>query len=597
MKNAMAKLNNPYFIWGAVIVIAFIFYLIGISHESLWCDEAFSANMAEFGFLDIIKNTALDVHPPLYYILLKIFRIILGNSEWALRLISVIGAVGMIGLGAGPVRKLFGDKTAYIYAAVALFTPIILIWAHEVRMYGPVIFTATASALYGLSALKENKARYWLLFGISTSASAYLHYYGLISVFFINLFLFIYIIFKKRNLFKNLIITAGIVLLSYLPWLVFFIIQIKKVDHAFWVTPVDIDAIMQSLFQPFYYKEFFPVNSQIYIFGSILLLLVFGTIIVSHILMALKKDREKFYMSLFLFSIYVCTFLGAIIISLTMKPVFYRRYVTVCTGFLILPFCIGIGSIRFISIRLLLIASFIGLNLNTIMNVYTQKFNGLFYDVRSSFKDSIKSGDLIITTDCFCESTAIYYFPKADHYFYINNYEKRWEYIYDALKPRLIKETDLKQVLNKYKSFWIINDYGLISVDASELLKNEQGWEQTVKKKNFYHPYSKITFCVSKYEYTGNQNTVEAGKMTIKIKDIKGKTGCLWVSLYKNDPIGDIEKSFKVHFIDVKDKEMTDIFDNIDYGEYVLMIQHDMNNDQKFEMGPDGIPKEGIKCL
>jgi 4-amino-4-deoxy-L-arabinose transferase-like glycosyltransferase/uncharacterized protein (DUF2141 family) len=597
MKNEMTVFTRPRIIWGALILLAFVFYLAGISHESLWCDEAFSANMAEFGFLDIIKNTALDVHPPLYYILLRIFRLALGNSEWALRLISVFSAVGMIGLGAGPVRRLFGNKTAYIYAAAVFFTPIILIWAHEVRMYGPVIFTTTTCVLYGLSVLKENKVRYWILFGIATSASAYLHYYGLISVFFINLFLFIYIVFKKRESVKNFIITASAVLLSYLPWLIFFFTQTRKVSNAFWVTPVDIPAILQALLQPFYYKEFFPVNGMTYVLGTVLLALVFGTIIVSQILMALKKDRERFFMSLFIFSIYVCTFVGAIIISIFMKPVFYRRYITVCTGFLILPFCIGIGGIKFLSVKLMLVASFIALNLNTIVSVYTQKFNGLFYDIRNTYKDAIKPGDLVITTDCFCESTSIYYFPKADHYFHINNYEKQWEYIYDSLKPRLIKETGLEDVLKKYHSFWIINDYSMISVDASELLKNIPGWKRTVDKKDFYHPYSKMTFYVSKYEYVGNKDKVKTGRIAVKIKGIKFKKGCMWISIYDKDPINNVLNSYKAHFIDVKDGEMTDAFDNVEYGNYVLMIQHDINNNQKFETDGDGIPEEGVNLI
>jgi uncharacterized membrane protein len=349
MKDFFSRLNHPYIKWGAIILAAIIIYTSGITHESLWCDEAFSANMTEYGFIDIIKNSAADVHPPLYYMLIKVFRTVLGNSEAALRLLSVIGAVGMVGLGAGPVRRLFGNKAAYIYAAVTLLTPIILIMAHEARMYSIVMFTTLASALYGLSAIKENKTRYWILFCIFTSASAYLHYYGLISVFFINLFIMIHIIIKKRELLKNFIITAGIVLLTYIPWLAFFTGQIRKVDNAFWIPPVNISAIQETLFQPFYYKEFYPVNGNIFIFASVILMLVFGTIIVSLIFMAIKKDRQNFFMNLFLFSIYVSTFLAVIVISLILAPVFYRRYIIACTGFLILPFSIGIASFKFLS--------------------------------------------------------------------------------------------------------------------------------------------------------------------------------------------------------------------------------------------------------
>jgi hypothetical protein len=82
--------------------------------------------MTEHSLGKIITFTANDNHPPLYYLLLRMVRLGLGTSEWALRVFSVIGAVALIGLGAGPVRRIFGNKTAFIYAAVTLFTPVIL---------------------------------------------------------------------------------------------------------------------------------------------------------------------------------------------------------------------------------------------------------------------------------------------------------------------------------------------------------------------------------------------------------------------------------------------------------------------------------------
>lgn len=38
-----------------------------------WTDEVYSINMAQMSFSQMIATTALDVHPPLYYILLQIY--------------------------------------------------------------------------------------------------------------------------------------------------------------------------------------------------------------------------------------------------------------------------------------------------------------------------------------------------------------------------------------------------------------------------------------------------------------------------------------------------------------------------------------------
>jgi uncharacterized membrane protein len=67
------------------------------------------------------------------------------------------------------VRRIFGNRTAFLYAIVVLFTPAVLIYAHEARMYSLAICAVTAGALYGYLAVTEYRARDWALFGVTTS--------------------------------------------------------------------------------------------------------------------------------------------------------------------------------------------------------------------------------------------------------------------------------------------------------------------------------------------------------------------------------------------------------------------------------------------
>ena len=502
MKKIFEKIKHPYFTWSIIIIAAFIFFLVGISHESLWCDEAFAAKMVEYDFFNILKNTAKDVHPPLYYIILKIFTFVFGHSEWALRLLSVLGATGMVALGAGPVRKLFGDKTAYIYAAAVIFTPIIIIMAHEVRMYSLAMFTVTASSIYGLLILKENKISYWIIFGISVLASAYLHYYALIAVFLINFFMLIWIIIKKRELIKYFIIMATTAVLAYIPWLFFFFGQIKKVNNAFWIRPVKLFTIYSSLLQYFTYKNFYPKGIVTNAIGPIILSIVLITITASIVYMVIKKENQKLGMILFLFSTCIGTLLIACLVSIFLAPILYHRYMTVCTGLLILAFCIAIGSFKYKAINLSILSLFVLLNLTTIINIHIQRFNGPFYDIENRFSKKIKSGDLIITSDCYCVSPALYYFPQADHYFYVNRYEKEWEFTFDALRSNFIKLENTYELHKKYKSFWIIKNTLGFSVSEKNIIIDIGKWKE-VERGFFTYPYSEVGFTVEKYEYTG----------------------------------------------------------------------------------------------
>ena len=95
-------------LWIAVILVACLIYTTGISHESIWYDEAYSAVMSEYLPGQIITFATFDNHPPLYHLLLSIAQGVSGNSEWALRVLSVVGAVALVSLGAGPVQRIFG---------------------------------------------------------------------------------------------------------------------------------------------------------------------------------------------------------------------------------------------------------------------------------------------------------------------------------------------------------------------------------------------------------------------------------------------------------------------------------------------------------
>src|SRR6218665_1653730 len=64
--------------------------IINAPRASIWFDEAFSVYIAQFNFWDIARYTASDVHPPLYYWLLKIWSSLFGTTELAYRSLSIL---------------------------------------------------------------------------------------------------------------------------------------------------------------------------------------------------------------------------------------------------------------------------------------------------------------------------------------------------------------------------------------------------------------------------------------------------------------------------------------------------------------------------
>lgn len=84
-----SKLPHSYFSAAILLLAAFLrFY--HLSAQSLWSDEGNSAALARRGFTEIAQRTAFDIHPPLYYWLLKIWMVIWGDSEAGLRSLSAV---------------------------------------------------------------------------------------------------------------------------------------------------------------------------------------------------------------------------------------------------------------------------------------------------------------------------------------------------------------------------------------------------------------------------------------------------------------------------------------------------------------------------
>ncbi|HMN26835.1 MAG TPA: hypothetical protein PKE45_01680, partial [Caldilineaceae bacterium] len=67
--------------------------LYRLDAQSLWYDEAVTANLAQRPLAELTRWTANDIQPPLYYYLVAGWGRLTGWSEWSLRWPSVFFGV------------------------------------------------------------------------------------------------------------------------------------------------------------------------------------------------------------------------------------------------------------------------------------------------------------------------------------------------------------------------------------------------------------------------------------------------------------------------------------------------------------------------
>ena len=176
-----------------ILIISFFLPLISLN-QSLWLDEAISANVAKnFSYTEIITEfSPTDFHPPLYYLFLKSWTTFFGFGEISLRLPSVIFSLITVFL----IYKLAGLWPSLFVA----FNPLLIYYSGEARMYSLVVCLITG-CIYALRYKKTFLFNLLSFFCIFT-------FYGSIF-FFITLSL--YFLIKKR--FKDIFIyNRGIIL-------------------------------------------------------------------------------------------------------------------------------------------------------------------------------------------------------------------------------------------------------------------------------------------------------------------------------------------------------------------------------------------------
>ena len=352
----------------AVIVIGIIFVSLGAFHSNLWFDESYSVGLARHTFGEIWSIGGHDVHPILYYWMLRIVYLMTGGTIMAYRIFSVIPIAIMIILGYTHIRKDFGEKTGFIFSFLSAFLPEMAQYAIEIRMYSWAILAVTILALYAYRLTKEDNTKNWIIFGLSSLASIYLHYYGLMAAGLINVFLLIYLIVKRRKKGIIFIISFGILQgLAYLPWLVNFATQLSNVSSGYWIgfsfpkTPMELLSSQLAGY----------VKTSDYtglLVPTVLALELYAYMIYKTYKYAkAKEDLNSFKWSVI---VYFAVILAAIIITALMKTsILYYRYLFVITGLYIfaVSFILGKEENKIEIVAILSVIAILGVYNNIVM--------------------------------------------------------------------------------------------------------------------------------------------------------------------------------------------------------------------------------------
>ena len=300
----MKKINNKT-IHILILLLGSIFICLSIFHTSLWFDETYSVGMANHSLVDIWKIGGNDVHPVLYYWLLRIVCLITGGSILAYRIFSAIPIILLGVIGYTHIRKDFGEKTGMLFSFLALFIPVSTVYANQIRMYSWAALILTLFFIYSYRLYKgEHSFKNWLIFFGLSLCSIYIHYYGLMAAGITNVLLLLFFI-KNKDIksIRNIVISGIVQLVLYIPWLIYFVGQLEHVSDGFWIE-LQLEDKLQIL------------ASQYLIGESLYPAVVLAVILLVYFIISLIRKRKEIDIKPVIFAIiiYLLVIIGAIVV-------------------------------------------------------------------------------------------------------------------------------------------------------------------------------------------------------------------------------------------------------------------------------------------
>lgn len=257
----------------AVLILAAAVRLPYLASRSFWYDEASSWQTACFPLGELLQSLRLNVHMPLYFLLLKAWMAAFGESIYALRGLSILlGVATVLGMylcaleihaaaGAGPGGRPQDSSRrdarwfALAVAALVALSPFQIHASIETRMYA---LGTALSAFSGWIVLRiarqPGRGRLWPLYGALIIAFLYTHNYAAFSVAAQGLFLLGVVASRLREgdrrgawrLLGGASATWAAALLAFSPGVMLLRGQVGRVQQDYWTKPIDTPMLTRT---------------------------------------------------------------------------------------------------------------------------------------------------------------------------------------------------------------------------------------------------------------------------------------------------------------------------------------------------------------
>lgn len=321
-----------------VLLLAFALRAYHLDFQSFWSDEGISLLRARLPLGEMLRTMPVE-HAPGYFVLLHVWLRLTGESDFAVRFLSLWPSVVAVVLVYRLATDL-GSRVAGLVAALLLATNAFQVWyAQEARMYSWLLATSLGSTWMlwvggggRVSGIGERARRLSVLgYVLVTAATIYLHHYGFLVPMTHVVFMVAWLWYHRRTVPADLarrevlrwVIAAGGVGLLYLPWLPHFL---GIFGFPGWRDPLDPSQLPWRYLAAYTVGDAMPAPGRAWLPWLYLLLALAG---------ALAWWRRRPMVALLLVCGVLVPLGGALALALR-QPDFHERYTIMISAPLLL---------------------------------------------------------------------------------------------------------------------------------------------------------------------------------------------------------------------------------------------------------------------
>jgi mannosyltransferase len=369
-RENLASLAQPRtaLLFGGVLALSLFLRLVYLGAKSLSEDEIMSVLLARSSLLDFWNKVSnFEANMVLYYAILR-FWIHLGQSEVAVRSLSVVFALAAVTALYWLGTRTFGRKIGILGALLLAINGFHIEYSQDARSYSLLVFLVTLSSLLFVESVQQGSRRNWIRYIVASALAIYAH----IFAGFVLLAHWVSLLFLpvKQAPWRRLVSSTLAIGVLTLPMGLFLLFRNHGQQLA-WV-PKPSPRGFYDLFACLAGNP--DDHTRLPLYGTAILLCTYLIPVVIAML-ALAKSRsqsmdatEAWHLTFMLTWLWVPI---VVVLAISMRsPAFWNRFLIICLPPFILLASYGFSRIRRVWLEVALMAVILGLTAPGLFTYY-----------------------------------------------------------------------------------------------------------------------------------------------------------------------------------------------------------------------------------